>query len=57
MVLTKEDTSISDEQLELVSIEYNIHYISCVVTLIYLLYTRVDLCFTVHKLKKVFIKY
>ena len=31
--------------------EYNIHYISCIGSLIYLLSTRVDLSFAVHKLE------
>ena len=30
---------------------YNIHYIGCVGSLIYLLSTRVDLCFVVHNLE------
>ena len=43
MIFTKEDVSTSDEQVESLNREYNIHYI---------LSTRVDLSFAVHKLAK-----
>ena len=33
--------------------EYNIHYIACIGSLIYLLSTRVDFSFEVHKLAKI----
>ena len=36
--------------MEVISREYNIHYISCVVSLLYTLSTRLDLCFALHKL-------
>ena len=36
----------------MLSIEYNIHYKACLGSLIYLFYTKVDLCFVVHKLAK-----
>ena len=52
MIFTKEYVSTSDEQVERLTREYNIHYRACIVSLIYLLSTRVDLSFTVHKLAK-----
>ena len=52
MIFTKEDVSTSDKQVEKLTREYNIHYRSCTGSLIYLLYTRVDLSFAVHKLEK-----
>ena len=42
MIFTKEDVSTSDEKIENLTKEYNIHYISCIGYLIYLLSTRVD---------------
>ena len=52
MIFTKEDVSTSDEQVESLTREYNIHYGACIGSLIYLLSTRVDLSFSVHKLAK-----
>ena len=52
MIFTKEDVSTSDEKIERLTREYNIHYIACIGSLIYLLSTRVDLSFAVHKLAK-----
>ena len=52
MIFTKEDVSTSDEQIEKLTREYNIHYRACIGYLIYLLSTRVDLSFAVHKLAK-----
>ena len=52
MIFTKEDVSTSDEQVEKLAREYNIHYRACKGSLIYLLSTRVDLSFAVHKLAK-----
>ena len=52
MIFTKEDASTRDEKVGLLSIEYNIQYRYCVVSLIYLLSKRVDLYFTVHNLEK-----
>ena len=52
MIFTKQDVSKSDEQVERLTIEYNIHYRVCIGYLIYLLSTRVDLSFSVHKLAK-----
>ena len=51
MIFTKEDVSTSDEKVEKLTREYNIHYRACIVSLIYLLSTRVDLSFAVHKLE------
>ena len=52
MVLTKYDTSTSDKQVEKLAIELNIHYRACIGSLIYLLSTRVDSTFSVHKLAR-----
>ena len=52
MIFTKEDVSASDEQIEKLTREYNIHYRACIGSLIYLLSTRVELNFAVHKLEK-----
>ena len=52
MIFTKEDVSTSDEQVERLTREYNIHYRACIGYLIYLLSTRVELSFAVHKLEK-----
>ena len=52
MIFTKEEVSTSDEKIETLTREYNIHYRSCIGYLIYLLSTRVDLSFAVHKLAK-----
>ena len=52
MIFTKEDVSNSDEQVENLTREYNIHYRACIGSLVYILSTRVDLSFSVHKLAK-----
>ena len=52
MIFTKGDLSTSDEQVEKLTGEYNIHYRWCIVYLIYLLSTRVYLSFELHKLAK-----
>ena len=52
MIFNKEDVSTSDEQIENLTREYIIHYRDCIGSLIYLLSTRVDLSFAVHKLAK-----
>ena len=52
IIFTKEDVSTSDEKVERLTREYNIHYRDCIGSLIYLLSTRVDLSFAVHKLEK-----
>ena len=50
IIFTKNDESTSDEQVENLSREFNIHHRSCIVSLIYLLSTRVYVRFTVYKL-------
>ena len=52
IIFTKEDVSTSDEQVGKLTREYNTHYRSCIGSLIHILFTRVDLSFTVHKLAK-----
>ena len=52
IIFTKEDVSTSDEQVEKLTREYNIHYRACIGSLIYLLFTRVDLSFAMQKLAK-----
>ena len=52
MIFTKYDTYTSDEQVEKFTREFNIHYIACIGSLNYLLSTRVDSSFAVHKLAK-----
>ena len=45
MIFAKYDTSTSDEQVEKLTREFNIHYIDCIGSLIYLLSKKVDLSF------------
>ena len=52
MIFTKEDVYKSDEKIEKLTREYNTHYRAWIWSLIYLLSTRVDLSFAVHKLAK-----
>ena len=52
MIFTKADTYNSDEKVDKLTRELNIHYIACIGSFIYILYTRVDLSFAVHKLAK-----
>ena len=52
MIFAKADASTSDEKFERLTQEFNIHYRACIETLIYLLSTRVDFSFAVHKLAK-----
>ena len=52
MMFTKDDASTSDETVENFTREFNIHYKDCIGSLIYLLSTRVDFSFAVHKLAK-----
>ena len=52
MIFTKEYVSTSDEQVEKLTREYNIHYRACIGSLKNLLYTRVDLSFAVQNLAK-----
>ena len=51
MIFTMYDVSTSDEQVEQLSREFNIHYIACIGLFIYLLSTRVDLSFAIHNLE------
>ena len=52
MMFTKYGTSTSDEQVEKLTREFNIHYRACIGLLIYLLSKRVGLIFDVRKLAK-----
>ena len=52
MIFTKYDISTSDEQVEKLNREFNIHYRACIASIIYLFSTRVDLIFSVHKFVK-----
>ena len=52
MILTKEDISNSDYQVDNLTSELNIHYRACIGSLVYLLSTRGDLSFAVHKLEE-----
>ena len=45
LMFTKADASTSDEQVETLTREFNIHYRACIGSLIYLLSTRVALIF------------
>ena len=51
MIFNKDDVSKSDKKVEKLNREFNIHHRSCIVSLIYLLSTIVDLSFAVHKLE------
>ena len=55
IIFAKDDASTSDEKVEKLTREFNIHYRACIGSLIDLLSTRLDLSFSVHKLKN-FIK-
>ena len=60
MIFTKEDAFTSDEIVGVLSREFNIYDIDFVGSLIYLLSTRVDLCFALQKLKtfhQILVKY
>ena len=52
MIFTEDDTSTCDEQVEKLIREFNIHYISCIGSLNYLLSKILYLSFAVHKLAK-----
>ena len=52
IILTKDDESTSDKKVEKLTREFKINYRACIGSLIYLLATRVDLSFSVHKLEK-----
>ena len=49
MIFTKADASTSNEQVEKLTREFNICYRACIGSLGYLLSTRVDLSFAVHR--------
>ena len=51
MIFTKDDVSTSDEKVEKLTRELNIHYRDCIVLLMYLLSTRADLSFAAQKLE------
>ena len=53
MIFTKVDASTSDEQVEKLTRSLNIHYRACIGSLVYVLSTRVDLSFEVHKLENI----
>ena len=42
IIFAKADASTSDEQVEKLTREFNIHYRACIISLIYLLSSRVD---------------
>ena len=52
MIFTKDNTSISDKQVEELTSKFNIHFRYCIGSLIYLLSARVDCSFLVHKVAK-----
>ena len=52
MIFTKDDTFTSDEQVEMLTREFKVHYRACIGLLIYLVYTIVDLSFSVQNLAK-----
>ena len=49
MILAKDDTSNSDEQVEKLTRYFNINYIACIDSFVYLLSTRAELSFEVNK--------
>ena len=53
MIFAKADAPTIDEQVEKLTREFNIHYRARIDSLIYLLSTRVDLSFALHKLVKI----
>ena len=52
IILTKDDASTSDEQVDNLTREFNIHYRYCIGSLVNLLFTRIYLSFAVNKLSK-----
>ena len=50
IIFTKSDSYTSDDQVGKLTREFNIHYRSCIVSLVDFLSTRVDLSFSVQKL-------
>ena len=51
VIFTKSDASTNYEQVDKLTREINIHYRACIGSLIYSLYTRVDLSSVVQKLE------
>ena len=51
IIFTKEDYYNSYEKVEVMSIEYNIQYRACMISFIYPMSARVDLCFALHNLE------
>ena len=52
IIFTKDDPSNNDEKVEKLTSQFNSHHRACIGSLIYLLYSIVDLSFAVHKLAK-----
>ena len=52
MIFAKIDASTRDEQVQILTRKFNIHYRAYIGSLIYLLSTRVYFSFAVHKLAK-----
>ena len=52
MIFTKADSYTNYDKVKKLAQEFNIHYRACIGSLNYLLYTRVELGFAVHKLEK-----
>ena len=52
MIFTNYDAYTSDEQVEKLNREFNIHYWACIISLVCLLSKIVDLSFALHKLAK-----
>ena len=52
IIFKKYDTSTSDEQVDKLTREINIHYRAWIGSMLYLLSTRADLSFAVYKLAK-----
>ena len=52
MIFTKEYASNSDDQVGVLYGEFNIHYRACLGSFIFILSTRVGLCFAVQNLAK-----
>ena len=50
MIFTKYDTSTSDEEVDILTSIFNVHYRACIGLLVYLLSTVLGFIFTVHKL-------
>ena len=53
MLFTKANAYTSNYQVDRLTREFNIHYRACIGSLIYFLFTKVDLSFSVHKLENI----